>query len=273
MSSTALRIAFEQYQVIIETNSPDIAIILKQWFHAMLVPPLSQMAIARRLIITQLDHGYRLHDGSLLNKTFADTTWLLQVVKYEVVTSLIHARPDFLWFHAGAVAAQDGAILVASPGGGGKSTLVTQLSQQGWRYLSDDAIPFDLCNQTVLPFPQTPRIRENTNTLVPANRLAAIPKHDVMLTGDRLCTSPMRLKGLLFPRYCPNTSAQLTLYSPAQATIELLRNCINFPYHRQTAIQQLCTITQSCPAASLTFNNADHALTCVLDWQSSGSVR
>ncbi|HHP7244192.1 MAG TPA: hypothetical protein ACFE0H_05865 [Elainellaceae cyanobacterium] len=273
MSSAVLHIAFEQHQVIVEAHSLDIAIILKQWFHAMLVPPLSQMAIARQLIITQLNHGYRLQDSSLLNKTFADTPWLLQAVKYEIVTSLIHARPDLLWFHAGAVAAQDGAILVASPGGGGKSTLITRLSQQGWCYLSDDAIPFDVCNQTVLPFPQTPRIRENTGALVPSNQLATIAKHDVMLTGDRLCTSPMRLKGLLFPRYCPNTSAQLTPYSPAQATIELLRNCINFTYHKQTAIQQLCNITQSCPAASLIFNNADHALTCVLNWQSSGSVR
>jgi len=45
--------------------------------------------------------------------------------------ALVRARPALLWFHAGAVANDTGSVLFAAPGGGGKSTLVTQLYHQG----------------------------------------------------------------------------------------------------------------------------------------------
>lgn len=268
MSEQSLYIAFGSHQVAVKVDKLAIAADLERWFQAMLIPEPTR--IVRQLFITEANGRYTLQDGMRLNKTLTNVFWLLQAVKYEVVTSLIEARPDLLWFHAGAVADEKGAIIVAAPGGGGKSTLITKLCQYGWRYLSDDAIPLDLQTGKVIPFLQTPRVRENTGgTLVPAKQLSAIPKFEVMLTSDRLCCSPMPLQGIVFPCYSPETTTQLTSCSPANAILELLRHCINFTEHKRTAIQQLFPLIQPLPAANLVFSNAEEAVTCLLDWKTT----
>lgn len=79
--------------------------------------------------------NYIMQSGETVHEAIPEQLWLLQAVKYEVVMGLVRARPDLLWFHAGAVAFDTGAVVFAAPGGGGKSTLVAWLCQQGWRYI------------------------------------------------------------------------------------------------------------------------------------------
>ncbi len=169
----ALYIAFVDHHITITVDCSDVAAQIERWFLAMLTPtPGHQVG---HLTVCTEAIGYRLSDGNVLNKRFTDRLKLLQALKYEVVTRLIAARPDLLWFHAGAVANEAGALLIAAPGGGGKSTLITHLCQHGWRYLSDDAIPLDMQTQTVLPFPQTPRVRKPVPEVVPSKQVATLP--------------------------------------------------------------------------------------------------
>ncbi|MBE7384805.1 MAG: hypothetical protein F6J95_025750 [Leptolyngbya sp. SIO1E4] len=259
-----LTIGFGSHQVSIKADCPEIIQQIELWFQAMLVP---QAAPASPRLLVSGDFGkYRLQNSSGLDRSFTSTLWLLQAIKYEVVTSLIEANSHLLWFHAGAIAQGHKGLLIASPSGGGKSTLTSRLCQQGWRYLSDDAVPLDLHTGKLFPFPQTPRVRQPSKTLVSSNKLASLPKSEVVLTGDRLCTRPVSLSGIVFPRFSPDEPARLSLMSSSQALLSLLKNCINFTHHKKKAIEALCQLIQPCPAAALHFSDAETAIAHLISW-------
>jgi len=261
MSLSPLYITFGQHQVVVETAILDVHTTLKQWFYAMLEPQPSLIVLQVR--IWQSAGNYIMQSGETVHESTTEQIWLLQAVKYEVVMGLMGARPDLLWFHAGAVANDTEAVVFAAPGGGGKSTLVTQLCQQGWRYLSDDVLPMELSTLNILPFPQTPRVRQNKGELVPSDRLWSVPKFDVTLDRDLICRSPLPIRAMVFPSFDRQISAQLLPCSPGTAALELLRNCINFTDHKQAAVQQISEIVKHLPAFKLSFSNIDCAIKCL----------
>ncbi len=261
MSLPPLYITFGQYQVVVETEIFDVHTILKQWFYAMLEPQPS--LIARQITIRQEAGNYIIQSEGKVHEAIAERMDLLQAVKYEVVMGLLLVHPELLWFHAGAVANDRGAVVFAAPGGGGKSTLVTQLYQQGWRYLSDDVLPLELATGNIFPFPQTPRVRQNTGELVPSDRLWEVPKFDVTLDLNTICRSPLPIQAIVFPSFDRETQAQISPCSLGTAAIELLRNCINFTDHKQAAVQRICEIVKHLPAFKLSFSNIDAAIKCL----------
>lgn len=260
MSLPPLYITFGQHQVLVETEILDVHTTLRRWFYAML--ELQPSSIIHQVRIKRSAGNYIMQSGETVHEVSCEQ-WLLQAVKYEVIMGLIRARPDLLWFHAGAVAFDTGAVVFAAPGGGGKSTLVAWLCQQGWRYLSDDVLPLELTTGNILPFPQTPRVRHNTGELVASDRLSEVPKFDVTLDLDLICRSPLPIRALVFPSFDRQISAQILPYSPGTAALELLRNCINFTDHKQAAVQQICEIVKHLPAFELSFSNIDCALKCL----------
>ena len=124
-------------------------------------------------------------------------------------------------------------------------------------------LALDLTTGKILPFPQTPRLRQNTGELVPSDRLSEVPKFDVTLDLDRICREPLPIRAIVFPSFDRQTSAQLLPCSPGTAALELLRSCINFTDHKQAAIQQVCNIVKHLPAFGLSFSNSDCAFKCL----------
>jgi hypothetical protein len=261
MSLSPLYITFGQHQVVVETAILEVHVTIRQWFYAMLEPQAS--LIVGKVTIAQSAGNYIIQSGEKVHETITDKMCLLQAIKYEVMMKLIRARLDLLWFHAGAVANDTEAIVFAAPGGGGKSTLVAHLCQQGWRYLSDDVVPLELATRKILPFPQTPRVRQNTGELVPSDRLSEVPKYDVTLDLNLICRSPLPIRALVFPSFDKQTLAKISPCTPACAALELLHNCINFTDHKQVAVQQICEIVKHLPAFKLTFSNIESALKCI----------
>lgn len=258
MSLPALYVAFGHHQVEITTAISDIHATLSRWFSAMLIS--QSTCSVKQVQITAVAEGYRMQAGETVDETIREDLWLLQAVKYEVVTGLIAARPDLLWFHAGAVANANGAILIAGPGGSGKSTLVTHLYQQGWRYLSDDVLPLDLTTGRILPFPQTPRVRQNTGELVPNDRLAEVPKFEVRLERDCVCWEAMEVRAIVFVKYSPDTPAQFSPCLPGTAALELLRNCLNFLDHKQVAMQRVSKLVRQVLVFQVSSNDTEDAI-------------
>lgn len=263
MSLPPLYVTFGQHQVEIVTAIPDIHATLTLWFAAML--ELQPSCIIKRVQITPTGDGYFMQAGETVQETIREELWLLQAVKYEVVTGLIAARSDLLWFHAGAVVNDQGAIVVAGPGGSGKSTLVTHLYNQGWDYLSDDVIPLDLTTGKILPFPQTPRVRQNTGELVPSDRLAEVPKVEVILERDRVCWEAVEVRAIVFAKYDPDTSAQISPCSPGTSALELLRNCINFSDHKQVAMQQVSELSRQVLVFQANFDQVEDVVYSLKD--------
>jgi len=230
-------------------------------------PAITTLAIAfypshiiKRVQIDLLEDGYWMRAGDTVQELIREELWLLQAVKYEVVMGLIEARADLLWFHAGAVANSQGAILLAGVGGSGKSTLVSYFCQHGWQYLSDDVIALDLQTGTIRPFPQTPRVRQAIGELVSSDRLGEVPKQEVFLNPDQVCRDAVPVQVMVFVQHDPDIAAQVASCTPGTAAIELLRHCINFADHKQTAMQRISKLVAQAQSIQLTFSSIEAAI-------------
>lgn len=258
MTDLSVSISFGNHKVTVYVEDTEVLSILKQWFQAILT--IHCQTIVRELwIIKHLDK-YLLKDESAIIKTQSDLLSVLVTAKYEIITSLIKARPDLLWFHAGAVADTNGAIILPGIGGSGKSTLVVELLKQGWNYLSDDAIALDLETDYLYPFPQTPRVRKNLNQPLSVSEVAKLPKSAIEIPSNQLVRDPTPIKQVIFPRYTFASQTILTSYSPGNIVMELLRNCINFTDHQQKAMNKLCEIFSIKPGWRIQFSDYQDAV-------------
>ena len=176
-----------------------------------------------------------------------------------MIQLFIQARPDLLWFHAGAAASGDCAVLLPGPRGHGKSTLVTGLCARGWTYLSDDIVPIDPISSRVVPFPMTPARREFPGREMPEDWLREPNKVEVSLVPMNICWQPATIGTLVFPRYGLDAVAALSTCSPAQAARDMLQHCWNFDSHREAAVRYVCDLAARLPAFRLSFGDGNRA--------------
>ena len=80
-----------------------------------------------------------------------------------------------------------------------------------------------------------------------------------MLECDRVCHKTVSVKAIVFAQYSPDIEVAASSYSPGKTAIELLRNCINFADHKQTAMQQVSQLVKQALGLQLTFSNAKAA--------------
>jgi hypothetical protein len=198
--------------------------------------------------------------------SLADT---VERLRYEVVLRLIEARSDLIWLHAGAAAHGSSSVMILGPWGRGKSTLVTSLYAKGWTYLSDDVVPLDPNSGRAIPFPLTPRIREDPGQELPLEHLSELGKTVVSLLPERICRDPVPVSMVVFPVYRRGCHNELLPCSPATAALELLQNCLNFPSHREAAVGYVCELVRTVPAFRLSYSDGRLAAELIAQAQES----
>jgi hypothetical protein len=216
-----------------------------------------------QLEVVREEGGYQVHGGLEPDLETGSTTEVIDRLKYEVISLLIQARPDLLWFHAGAAARQGRTILFPGGSGQGKSTLVTGLCDYGWTYLSDDVVPLDLCTGKVYPFPQTPRVREDSKLGMLQDPIRELYKSFVNLDPERVCREPTPVGALIFPTYDLGAPTELQPCAPSTATLEMLRNSVNFLDHRGAAVRGLCQLVTYLPTFHLSYSHSDMGIRLV----------
>lgn len=258
-----VRIAFEAHQVVVTSDDAALADQVTHLFREMCTS--TPGSVVGRLTVQRQENGYYVdgtRDTHVRDGSFTET---LRCLKYEVVLHLIEARPDLIWLHAGAAAGQGGAVLLIGDWGCGKSTLVTALYQKGWRYLSDDVIPFDPATGCVLPFPLTPTVRDVQESAMPQDHLAGSPKHWVDLAPGTLCESPTPVQALVFPQYDPAIPARLQRFTPGSTVVAMIKQALNFEPHQGQAIRHLCALAERAPAYHLAYNDSSQATLAMLE--------
>jgi hypothetical protein len=139
--------------------------------------------------------------------------------------------------HAGSVSRNGAALVLAGPGGVGKTTLTLALAARGFEVLSDELAIIDPGARAVLPYRRNVHVRPGTPALVdglgwlterPVERLGggiawAIPQAEL---APRLDDTPRRLAGivLLAPRNPAVAVATLDPVRGSIAVLELLRS-------------------------------------------------
>ena len=211
--------------------------------------------VAARLEVRKKNGQYHVLGNAENSIEYRSLPDILQYLKHEVVRHLIQALPELIWLHAGAAAYRDRAVVFLGQWGRGKSTLVTSLFESRWRYLSDDIVPLNPNSGRVIPFPQTPAVRDDIGKEIPLCRVPELTRTRVPLKPEIVCREPMPIGALIFPNYTRQTPSAMNLCSRAPAVLGLLQNSLNFMNHRASAIRYLCDLVKRLPAFHLTFSS------------------
>ena len=152
-------------------------------------------------------------------------------------TILQHLHPTARWratIHAGAVAMNGVAAILAAPSGSGKSTLAAYLVTRDFEYLSDDLVPLRVEDNAVAPFPLPISVKPGAApVLAPFYPLldATASHGSQFLVGNADFLAPARrAKALIFPRWIAGAATRFEPLSVQQALELLLADRIHFGY-------------------------------------------
>jgi hypothetical protein len=141
----------------------------------------------------------------------------------------------------------------------GKSSLVMELCERGWSFLSDDIVPLDPAKSEVVPFPGTPQIRFNTDKSLRRDDMGNVEKSQFALDPAKVATAPQQLTMIVFPYFTTGAVPELIPISCGQALGKLLENCLSFIKNDDGVIRRLCAVVEDVPTYNLRFGNAGEA--------------
>lgn len=242
-------VTFETHQVAFQTDVPAILKSIEIGFQYMLTT--EPCNLITEMEVQSKHNDYQLSVGGDLWATYPSIGETVQALHYEIPLQLIQERSDLLWLHAGAISNAKGAIIVSGASGKGKSTLVSQMCQRGWSFLSDDILPLDMQVSEVMPFPKTPMVRYSAEPDLPAELLRSLKKR--RFVPSKICEQPVPILAIIFPQYKHQAVESLVDCSPATATVRLLEHNLNFVRHREKAVAYLSRLLTTVPAYTLPF--------------------
>jgi hypothetical protein len=168
-----------------------------------------------------------------------------------------------LVLHAGAVAIEDAAVIVAGASGAGKTTLTAWLLSRGARYMSDEIVVVREAPE-IEALPRALHVKTGAREALDA--IAARPLDPGHLLGvpDGLLVSPARFgasvepgpmhaRALIFPRFdgaAPSSLRRLTAAEAGYRLVEVLANARNLPGH---GFSQAVALARAVPAWSLDY--------------------
>jgi hypothetical protein len=149
------------------------------------------------------------------------------------VLPLALSRQGRLVFHASAVALADGAVAFMGASGRGKSTLTAGFAQGGFRFLTDDGLQLDECEDGYLVRPSHPSIRlwkDSQEALVGDRATLGAPVQYTskarILADDSLsfCPEAQTLRAVYFLGEGGAQSTTFRHLSARETFIELVKN-------------------------------------------------
>ena len=205
-----------------------------------------------------------LEDGAPIASRL-DPSSAIRWARQRILEHFIAARGDLLWLH-GAAATLDGkALLIPGPRGRGKSTLVTALCADGWRFLGDDTVPLDPRTLELHPFPRAPEVREAPSVAMPERWLLDAQKveHEV---ADRIERAPRPLGGILLPFASRGAEASVTPCTPGEALAVIAQGCWNVADHEATIGATMSRLVTAVPVGRVAFDDGPSAAAPVRAW-------
>lgn len=149
------------------------------------------------------------------------------------VLPLVLGKLGKLVFHASAVEVADGAIAFVAESGRGKSTLAASFATGGFRFLTDDGLVVEACDNGYQVLPSHPSIRlweDSQEALVAAGAATAPPLNFTsktrFLAGANIvfCDQPRSLRRVYFLGDGSATALRFQRMSAADALMEWVKN-------------------------------------------------
>ncbi|MBA2722334.1 MAG: hypothetical protein H0U56_05450 [Methylibium sp.] len=191
---------------------------------------------------------------------------LLFDLEKDLTIALQQRRPDLLFLHAAALESSGNAYLLAGDSGHGKSTAAWGLLHHGFRYMSDELSPIDLCSLRVLPYPRALHLKRLPPPGYP------LPVGDILDFGATLqvpvpalpaaaVCAPCALGAVIFVRYQAGPHPPvLRAISPAEAGARMYVTVLNALAHPGHGLDAVVHLAERVPCFSL--RSADLRVTC-----------
>jgi len=168
---------------------------------------------------------------------------------------------SYVALHAGAVTAEEGAMLLPAPTKRGKSTLVAGLLARGFRYLSDEAGLVDPVTSHAHPFPRRLSLQEVAVTrfaglgdrLQDREGLRGHPFYRYVRPED-LGSEPGQassIRWLVFPEPDRSGPVRLSPIGRAEAIERMAANCFNLHRYRERGVIVLSRVAEHAEAFRL----------------------
>ena len=222
---------FNGRQVEIQCGSDRLASQVRLRLNHLLAAPRPGASTALRLTLSEpADTWLELRD-SAGRFVAGSPEHVLYFVRKWTTADFAAAHPELLWLHAGAAAKDGTVLLLVGPAGAGKSTLVVQLLERGWRLFGDDVVPVDTNRQVALPLPFTPDVRTTPSADLHDQRAFVEQRKQVVaIPAERVAREPGPIGAIVFPAYDCNRDARPSLAPiSAVSAAEALARAFSYP--------------------------------------------
>lgn len=182
-----------------------------------------------------------------------------------VLRGLVNGLTTAVALHAGAVAHNGKAALIAGPTGTGKSSLVAWLIGNGFDYLSDEIALLFADETTILGLPRAlvlkPGSIEEVLALPTYQGAGLVPAGEHVMVRPRLTAPPetrSHVCGLIiFPHYEAGSRLRVESISPAQAALRLVGTNLNARNLADGGFRALTGFARQVPAVTVRYGGFD----------------
>jgi hypothetical protein len=179
----------------------------------------------------------------------------------------------YLTLHACVMERNGCAVIMPAPPGSGKSTLCAGLVHRGWRLLSDELTLISLVDGLITPLGRPISLKNQSlaviRKFVPGAVLNQVT-HDTSKGSVSHMKAPAahveriedraRPRWVIFPKYVPDTVAELTPRSKANSMLELGRNSFNYTVLGLTGFEILADVISASDCYDFRYSQLEEAV-------------
>ncbi len=179
----------------------------------------------------------------------------------------------FLMLHAAVLERNGCAVIMPAPPGSGKSTLCAGLASRGWRLLSDELTLISLSDGLITPLARPISLKNESLDVIKAfcpdvvlNQVThhtskgSVSHMKVPSTHLARANELARPGWVVFPKYVPQASAQLSQRSKAQSLLALGTNSFNYSVLGLTGFEALSALVTNCDCYDFEYSQLEQAV-------------
>jgi hypothetical protein len=251
---TELRITFENTVIAIRTDVAAVSAFVGTTYHHMLCP--SDAKPVYTIDVVREGNGFAMRSSDTVLLEGDDVAPLMPLLKEEIITGFMRARPELLWLHAGVAEHSGCAVIIPGMSGTGKTTVVTRLLLEGWRLMSDDVAPISMLTDAVFSFPQRPSRRIYPGRTVTEEEVGSLERETITLRTEQLCRNPTSISAIVFPSFDAAAATHIQRLDRGTAALELLRHVRNFGDHLEGAVGRCAELARTVPMFRLCYDSS-----------------